>query len=240
MLQQLKNDEKIIEIVSQYTKVDQNQVKEKFEEFITQSPTDLDTEDTIILSVYVNKKSPVRYEIELKESELKFIMNTTEKQTEIQIIDGVTTLLTLINKKINEKEYDTTIKINTIEIKINTILKDNQTDINYEIIESVSQAKIHGSIKSTEEIVNETEEHKGNIQFVISIDVNGLSNILLLEMDSNYTTNTNVNIEEENITNTIQIEELIEEKINEIVNKLLENEAIKNFIGTINGILYSM
>ena len=237
--QDIKNDTKAIEIISKYTQISQEEIIQSLEDFIKEESS-IEEKETILLSIYINKNKAIRYELEQKETNHKWIMTTTDKQTTIEIMEEEQTYLTIIHKKINEKEYNTTVIMGTVELIFTTIFNENKVNMNYELEEKTSKIKIHGLMSIEQETIIENKEYKGNTKFMVSVDAQDLSNIILLELTNTYTTNIGISLEEKVVDHKIPVEELTEEKINEITEKLFQNEAILNFINALDEFLYTM
>lgn len=241
MAKDIKDDDKTVSIISEYTKVTKEEIIKNLEEFINAESQIEEESEAIVLSIYEYNNEAVRYELVIDETtNSKIVMTTTEKQTKIELIEENTAFLTITHKKVNENESTTTITMSTIELILNTVSNNNKTVINYELSEIASQVKIHGSISMEQIEVTENKDYKDITKFIISIDMEGMNNVVLLEINSTSTIKIGVTTEEETITNTITVEELTEEQIDSIVTKLFENEAINNFMNAIDAVLYDM
>ena len=241
VLEKLMVDKEFLSIISKYSENSESEVKDEInsiiEDFI------LESEDIeLVFSIYfkgINNEA-IKYVLDINElqSNIKLSYQKGNKQKEFTIFKNQEEIITLLNEKENDNNSKIIITIPSLDlegiIKINNDSNINTFDFVFQNIED--EFKITG--KFVQNIERNDKNIKGNSNIDIKIDTKNktIANIKVTE-DLNGTVKEEIDFIE-NALNSVNIDDINEEEVNEILTNIMENETLVNFINKISSIIY--
>lgn len=233
---ELKNDQKFIKYVSEISGLEEKEITDGIDSSIKELSSQTEFEDETFISIAIYTKGLlneyVGFEININNlGKMKIYNNDDNIYGDLYITGEKVAEIT--SKKQKENEYKTEIEIkDTANITIDSKITDKSINIDYEIV--TEEMSLDGTLneKITKEENKTTNDSKCNMNIKAEDEVVATINI-----------NSNIKEEltDEPFTNIlskgkINYENMTEEDMNSIAEKLLSNETIVSFINNIANI----
>lgn len=233
---ELKNDQKFIKYVSEISGLEEKEITDGIDSSIKELSSQTEFEDETFISIAIYTKGLlneyVGFEININNlGKMKIYNNDDNIYGDLYITGEKVAEIT--SKKQKENEYKTEIEIkDTANITIDSRITDKSINIDYEIV--TEEMSLDGTLneKITKEENKTTNDSKYNMNIKVEDEVVATINI-----------NSNIKEEltDEPFTNIlskgkINYENMTEEDMNSIAEKLLSNETIVSFINNIANI----
>lgn len=233
---ELKNDQKFIKYVSEISGLEEKEITDGIDSSIKELSSQTEFEDETFISIAIYTKGLlneyVGFEININNlGKMKIYNNDDNIYGDLYITGEKVAEIT--SKKQKENEYKTEIEIkDTTNITIDSKITDKSINIDYEIV--TEEMSLDGTLneKITKEENKTTNDSKCNMNIKAEDEVVATINI-----------NSNIKEEltDEPFTNIlskgkINYENMTEEDMNSIAEKLLSNETIVSFINNIANI----
>lgn len=233
---ELKNDQKFIKYVSEISGLEEKEITDGIDSSIKELSSQTEFEDETFISIAIYTKGLlneyVGFEININNLGKMKIYNNDDNIYGNLYITGEK-VAEITSKKQKENEYKTEIEIkDTANITIDSKITDKSINIDYEIV--TEEMSLDGTLneKITKEENKTTNDSKCNMNIKAEDEVVATINI-----------NSNIKEEltDEPFTNIlskgkINYENMTEEDMNSIAEKLLSNETIVSFINNIANI----
>lgn len=233
---ELKNDQKFIKYVSEISGLEEKEITDGIDSSIKELSSQTEFEDETFISIAIYTKGLlneyVGFEININNLGKMKIYNNDDNIYGNLYITGEK-VAEITSKKQKENEYKTEIEIkDTANITIDSRITDKSINIDYEIV--TEEMSLDGTLneKITKEENKTTNDSKCNMNIKAEDEVVATINI-----------NSNIKEEltDEPFTNIlskgkINYENMTEEDMNSIAEKLLSNETIVSFINNIANI----
>lgn len=235
VLKELKEDSKFMNKISILSNTNVDELKKEFDEMINQLNDELkdaDTKDELLISVYTKgiMNEAIKYSIQ-SDDEIISYTNYKDVKT-VEFKDSETTYLILTNVKNDDETYKTEITMDTVKITIDSKIENNTWTNNYKLVESESMMQISGEYTYKTEEVNK-EEYKEDLKFTMLIGASGIS-IINMDITAKGTTKYNEEVSLPDLSNKVLYNKLTEEDTNKILQNLMSNEKLVDFINTID------
>lgn len=241
ILEDMKKDDKFIEVLSSLSQEDKSDIKDSIEEAITELNDNLEvleeSDESIEISVYTKgfMNEAIQFSMVVNsdtKDEIRYSNYNGVKK--ISMLEDNQEIINIVNEKENESTYKTTVTADTLKLVINSTQKDDNWNHTYKLTESESEAIISGEITSTTKEISKDEEYTNDIKFTASIGVEDIEDVMSIEIISSSTLKMGTTINIPDISNSILYTELTEEDMNTITANILNNQELINFINKIS------
>ena len=235
VLKELKEDSKFMDKISILSNTSVDELKKEFDEMINQLNDELkdaDTKDELLISVYTKgiMNEAIKYSIQSDDEVISYTNYKDVKTVEFK--DSETTYLILTNVKNDDETYKTEITMDTVKIIIDSKIENNIWTNNYKLVESESMMQISGEYTYKTEEINK-EEYKEDLKLTMSIGASGIS-IINMDITAKGTTKYNEEVSLPDLSNKVLYNKLTEKDTNKILQNLMSNEKLVDFINTID------
>lgn len=240
ILTDVKKDNKFINACSKVSGEEEENIKSSIQEMIDGLNGELDvledSDESIELSVYTKGFTNTTVQ-------LSMVVNADEK-TEIRysnyndikriglVVDGET-VLNITNAKEKENTYKTTVSSGTIKLVVNSKKENDNWNHSYKLTESTSTLEISGEVTSTMKEVTKDKEYIEDMKFTASMGVAGTEDIMGLEITGNATIKVGENVDIPDVSNSILYTNLTEEDMNTIMQNIMNNQNLVDFLNKI-------
>ena len=234
----LKNNKKFITQVSEIVLVDEDELIEYLENISSADLASLsELDDTVLLeiSVYTTGllNETVGFEISLNMfADYAFKFYDYNDSKSIKIVGNDTTILSITNKKVEDNKYQTNVKFSDYKLTIDSTINDeeinNSFKFNYlddEYITGKLNMKYNGEKTDLIFEVSYLEDEKEVISFKANAAVQ---------------TKIDEEIKFPKINKTILADDISEDDANKIMEKILDNEVLSDFVNVVSDAIEQM
>lgn len=240
VMEDMKNDEKFIESLSSVSGEEKEELKKSIENAIDnlEDVEESNDEDSIEIAVYTKGiiGENVQFSMITRDDDYTFeIRYSNYKDVKrFSMLEGDETILNIVNEKEKDDTYKTTVTANTLKLVVNSSKKDDDWSHTYKLTESESKAIISGEVTTVTKDVTKDKEYTTDTKFTAGIGVEGMEDVITFEITSNSNLKFGEDVIIPDTSNSILYTSLTEEQINNIVENILNNQNLLNFINKIS------
>lgn len=243
VLEDIKNEDKFIKVLSSMSDEDAEQLKKSIDETIKEINNELkdisDSDVSIEFSVYTKgiMNETVQFSVATNNSngsKTELWYSNYKDTKRISMLADNDTIISIINSKEKEDTYKTKVTADTLELVINSTKNSDNWNHTYKLTESESTTSISGEFSSIVKEVVKDKEYTNDIKFTASLGMEGMEDLITISFVNNSNLKLNQAVTLPNLSDSVVYSSLTEDEINKIIENISNNQNLIDFTNKIS------